>query len=62
MTAAKGMIDSIEAAALLGIAEPTLRQWRSEQRDQPVYYKTGGRVRYKVRDIESWIARQAVSH
>jgi DNA-binding transcriptional MerR regulator len=62
MKTATGLIDSTAAAEMLGITEQTLRSWRSSQRDQPVYHKLNGRVRYKPRDIESWIAKHAVSH
>jgi len=62
MATTADMIDSKQAAALIGITETTLRQWRSAQCDQPVYHKLNGRVRYKPRDIETWIAKHAVSH
>jgi len=62
MKTATGLIDSTAAAEMLGITEQTLRSWRSSQCDQPVYHKLNGRVWYKPRDVESWIAKQAVSH
>ena len=57
-----GMIDSKAAAEMLGITDQTLRQWRSLQCDQPVYHKLNGRICYRPRDIDAWIANHAVSH
>lgn len=60
---AKGMIDTNEAAEMIGIKPETLRQWRYEQReDQPVFHKIGRKVAYRKADVERWIARTAVSY
>jgi predicted DNA-binding transcriptional regulator AlpA len=44
-----------EVAAILGVAEQTLRNWRCQGKP-PVYVKIGGRaIRYRREDIDSFI-------
>lgn len=59
----KGMLNTNEAAEMIGIKSETLRQWRYEQRkNQPVYRKIGRKVVYRLADVERWIASTAVSY
>lgn len=51
------LIDEYEAAERLGLAVPTLRQWRSRGRG-PAFHKLGSSVRYAVADLEAWIEAQ----
>ena len=52
------LIDSRQAAELLGIKSQTLRTWRTKGIG-PRYVRFGGplgRVAYRIQDIEGWIA------
>lgn len=50
------------AAELLGIAEGTLRNWRSNPSGNigPTYTKVGGRVLYPVAELKAFIERHSV--
>jgi len=52
------LIDTRAAARMLGLAEITLRMWRTEGNpDQPKYIRVGGRaVRYRPSDVAAWAA------
>jgi hypothetical protein len=47
------------AATLIGSTPATLRRWRYEGRG-PRYTKIGSTVRYKVADLESFVAARVV--
>ena len=50
-----GLLDESEAASLLGIAVPTLRNWRWK-REGPSYVKLGARmVRYRRSDLAAFV-------
>ena len=42
-------------AELLGVDKQTLANWRCTKREDLKYVKIGGRVRYRVSDIENFI-------
>lgn len=44
-----------EVAVMLGISPHTLRGWRSRKTGPP-FVRVGGVCRYRVADIEAWIA------
>lgn len=49
-----------EAAPLLRVTEQTLKRWRS-QGVGPVYCRiTGGRVRYRIADLDAWLQDHSV--
>ncbi len=48
-----------ELARVLEVPEKTLYAWRSRG-DGPVAYKLGRHVRYRTRDVESWLATRRV--
>jgi predicted DNA-binding transcriptional regulator AlpA len=53
------LIDARQAAAMLGISEPTLRGWRASGCDQPPWVKMRGRViKYRPSAIREWIERR----
>jgi len=52
-------ITAKEVERAFGIAEKTLANWRSQGRG-PVYYKLGGKVRYKLADLEDWAKKGRV--
>lgn len=45
-----------EAAPLLGVSPKTLRNWRHLHRG-PRYKREGSTIRYRLQDIESYLAR-----
>ena len=48
-------IDERKLAAMLNLKPATLQKWRVEGRG-PVFRRIGGAVRYRVEDVETWIA------
>jgi hypothetical protein len=48
-----------EAAAFLLVSVETLAQWRSQRRGPP-YIKLGRAVRYRVNDLEGYLAEHTV--
>jgi excisionase family DNA binding protein len=53
----KNSLDVKEAAAYIGISPATLRLWRTQGRG-PHYFKAGRLIRYRVVDLDAWIAKQ----
>ncbi len=51
------LISTREAAVRLGVSELTLKGWRAAGRG-PDYVKVGAAVRYDLRDLEDYVARQ----
>lgn len=49
-----------EVAAHLGLAEITLRKWRIAGTG-PRFIRCGANVRYRLTDIENWIASRTVA-
>jgi predicted DNA-binding transcriptional regulator AlpA len=50
------LIDTRQAAAVLGISPTTLEIWRSTRvRDQPAFVRVGRRVRYERQALAAWI-------
>jgi hypothetical protein len=55
MTEPSGILTEKEAAEMIaGLKPGTLAKWRMRRRG-PCYHKLGGRIRYKVADIQAWI-------
>lgn len=50
------LLSPADAAAFLCIAPQTLAVWRCEKRYPLPYVKVGTRVRYRVRDLEQFVA------
>lgn len=50
-------LSSTQAATYIGIADPTLRIWRSRGKG-PDFYRIGGRVYYDMADIQRWLSLQ----
>lgn len=48
-------LDTIEAAKYLGVAPATLQVWRSTGRYCIPFLKIGGRVRYRLSDLDNWL-------
>lgn len=50
-----GLVNTEQAAAFLDIAPGTLVVWRSTNRRVLPYVKIGSQVRYRMKDLESFI-------
>lgn len=50
-----GLLDSEQAAAYLNIKAETLSVWRSTNRRKLAYVKVGGRIRYRLQDLDAFI-------
>ena len=50
------LLNTAEAAAMLGVTENTLAVWRSTKRYQLPYVKVGRLVKYRLSDLEAFIA------
>jgi len=48
------VVNEVKAAKIICVAVQTLRNWR-HQRKGPAYLKISRAVRYKVKDLESFI-------
>ena len=48
----------VEAAEYVRLSTSTLAQMRVEQRG-PKYFKAGGRVLYRMQDLDAWVESQA---
>lgn len=60
-TTHRHMLSNADAAAHCGIAPQTLALWRSQRRsNQPPYIKLGRAVRYKISDLDRWLAANTV--
>jgi hypothetical protein len=55
------LLTTIEAAEIIGVRAQTLAVWRSQKRypDLP-FIKVGGAVRYRLADLETWLASRTV--
>jgi hypothetical protein len=52
------LIDTRQAAAVLGISPTTLEIWRSTRvQDQPAFVRVGRRVKYERQALAAWIDR-----
>lgn len=50
-----------QAAQFLGVSKQTLAVWRCEKRYPLPYVKVGARVRYRIADLETFVASRTVS-
>lgn len=55
------LLTTEDAARLLNVAPATLHTWRSRRTVTIPYVKIGSCIRYDVRDLEAWLARQRVT-
>lgn len=49
------LLDSREVAAYLKVSEATLSRWRTDKKGPP-FLRMGGITRYRVDDVEAWLA------
>ncbi|SPD72007.1 conserved hypothetical protein [uncultured Desulfobacterium sp.] len=53
------LLDERQVSGILGIAVQTLRNWRHESRG-PAYAKLSRSVRYRMADIEQYVAQNRI--
>ena len=51
----EALLDTSAAAAFLGLRKATLETWRWRGQG-PKFLKVGGRVRYRLADVDEWLA------
>ncbi|WP_233460575.1 helix-turn-helix domain-containing protein [Citrobacter farmeri] len=51
-----------QAAQVLGVKTSTLAVWRSTGRYNLPYVKVGRLVRYRIRDLASFLAQRSITH
>lgn len=51
-----GLLTRGQAASYLGVAEQTLAAWASSGRYDLQFIRVGRCVRYRVRDLDAWLA------
>lgn len=54
------LLTTKQAAAYLGVAEITLRRWRSEGNVRLPFVRIGGRVRYSRAALEKYVEKNMV--
>lgn len=54
----KTLVDEKAAAEILGTTPGTLSVWRSTGRYALPFVKVGRKVRYRVSDLEAWLAQR----
>jgi phage terminase Nu1 subunit (DNA packaging protein) len=50
------LVDTKEAAKLIGLAEQTMSLWRSQGRG-PAFLRVGSRIRYHLDDLSNWLGQ-----
>ena len=55
------LLDEAAAAKLLALQQKTLSRWRWQKRG-PTYCKIGGAVRYRMHDLQEFIAGTVVQN
>ena len=53
------LLTEAQAADLLALKPDTLRRWRYQGRG-PTFVRVGASVRYRITDVERWIAANTV--
>jgi excisionase family DNA binding protein len=51
----QSFLNEQEVSKRLNVSVATLRRWRLEKRG-PVFVKVGSLVRYRLEDLDSWVA------
>ncbi len=54
-------LNTVEAAAYLGVEPGTLEVWRSTKRYTIPYLKIGSRIRYRHDDLDAWLQSRRVA-
>jgi len=60
-TAPTDLLDTDEAARLIGVQPQTLNLWRCTGRYALPFVRVGSRIRYRRKDLESWLASRTAT-
>jgi hypothetical protein len=60
-TSTSELLNRTEAADFLRLTPGTLANWQSTQRQKIPCVKLGGRIFYRVTDLQKWIEQQAIN-
>jgi DNA-binding transcriptional MerR regulator len=58
----KQLANNSKAAERLGIAAATLQYWRTTGAQKIPFIKVGGRVMYRISDLEKWLDQNTFTH
>jgi DNA-binding transcriptional MerR regulator len=58
----RSLINTKQAAEILGVATATLTFWRSTGSQEVPFKKIGGRVLYRVEDLDKWLDKRTYHH
>ena len=58
----KRLANNSAAADHLGIAAATLQYWRTTGAQKIPFIKVGGRVMYRISDLDDWLTANTFSH
>ena len=56
------LITAKQTAAEIGVAEATLSYWRTTGAQRIPYIKVGGRVMYRISDLDIWLSKRTYNH
>jgi len=58
----KHLLSNSGAANHIGIAANTLNYWRTTGAQKIPFIKVGGRVMYRVQDLDNWLSERTYQH
>jgi len=58
----KRLVNNSTAANHINIAAATLQYWRTTGSQLIPYIKVGGRVMYRISDLDQWLEERTFSH
>jgi len=58
----KHLANNSAAANHIGIAAATLQYWRTTGSQKIPFIKVGGRVMYRISDLDKWLEKNTFSH
>jgi hypothetical protein len=58
----KQLANNSAAANHIGIAAATLQYWRTTGAQKIPFIKVGGRVMYRISDLDQWLEENTFSH
>ena len=56
------LANHITAANYMGIAPATLQYWRTTGTQKIPFIKVGGRVMYRITELEKWLEQNTFTH
>jgi hypothetical protein len=58
----KRLVNTSSAANYISIAAATLQYWRTTGAQKIPFIKVGGRVLYRISDLDQWLEENTFSH